>query len=197
MPSSSIIFLSMASRSRVSMPMSAGADYVVYVCNGLVYGHTVVLGRVAITKNEGLVHADGGAGGSCGGADRTVLGYNVDLDHRAALAVDDLACVNLFLMRLPLSFLAGSSGTYIILKSHRFVPVLPVNTASPIASSAFKAGVAAQVFKKCRFLFHMRRRSWWSRSCRLQRRWFRRCPRSRWTGTRSRGPFCRRWSRKA
>ena len=41
-------------------------------------------------------------------------------------------------MRLPLSFFAGSSGTYITLKSHRFVPVLPVNTASPIASSASK-----------------------------------------------------------
>ena len=28
-------------------------------------------------------------------ANRTVLGYNVDLDHRAALAVDDLARMDL------------------------------------------------------------------------------------------------------
>ena len=121
-------------------------DYVVYVCYRLVYGHAVVLGRIVIAQNEGFVHADGGAGRSCCRANRTVLGYNVDLDHRAALAVDDLARMDL-LYAAALELLGRQLGNIHYIKVAQICAGVAGEHCVADRVERFKAGVAAQIFK--------------------------------------------------
>ena len=121
-------------------------DYVVYVCYRLVYGHAVVLGRIVIAQNEGFVHADGGSGRSCCRANRAVLGDDVNLDHRAALAVDDLACVNLF-DAAALELFGRQLRNIHYIKIAQICAGVAGEHCVADRVERFKAGVAAQVFK--------------------------------------------------
>ena len=130
----------------------SGADDIVYVRNCLVDRQTVVLGGIVIAQNEGLVHADGGAGRSCCGADGAILGDDVDLDHRTALTVDDLAGVDA-LYAAALELLRGKLGNIHYIKVAQVRAGVAGEHRVAHCVERLKAGVAAQVLENVDALF--------------------------------------------
>ena len=74
---------------RVHTDECRGND-VVDIGDRLMYGQAVVFGGIIVTQDERLVHTNGRTGRRSGRANRAVFGDDVDLDHRPALAVNDL-----------------------------------------------------------------------------------------------------------
>ena len=111
-------------------------------------GKSVVLTRVVVAQDAGFIHTHGGAGGGSAGADGSGLGHDVDLDHGAALAVDDLACVYLL---YPVS--VRSPGLSLERGYIHYIKIAEVGAGVAgehrVAHGVerFKAGMAAQVLK--------------------------------------------------
>ena len=96
-----------------------------------IHAVAVVPGRVAVAQDERLVLSGRDAGGRSRSSHYAVFRDQIHLQQRLALAVDQRAGFQVFDFRTH-SF----APTYSTLKSHRFVPVLPVITVSPVCDSA-------------------------------------------------------------
>ena len=85
-------------------------------------------------------------------ADRAVNGHNIDLDHRAALAVDDLACVDA-LYAAALELLCRQLGNIHYIKVAQVRAGIACEYCVAHCVERLKAGVAAQILKNVDALF--------------------------------------------
>ena len=116
------------------------------------HGHSVILCGIVVAQDEGLVHTDGGAGGGRGGTDGAVLGHNIHLYHRAALAVDDLAGVDA-LYAAALELLRGKLGNVHYIKVAQVRAGVAGEHSVAYLVESLEAGVAAQGLENVDALF--------------------------------------------
>ena len=107
---------------------------------GLVDTQAVKLVYIIVPEDKCLMGSYRGSGGRGAPAHAPVLRKHVYLQHGSRFAVQYLTGGNFLNYGIHHHFSSpfSGTGTYIIFRSHRLVPVLPVMTAQPAAESASK-----------------------------------------------------------
>ena len=112
------------------------ADDVVYVVDGVVNALAAETVRVSVHQNDRLVHTDRSACRGRAAAQHAALGDDVHFNDGPAFAVKNLTGANGLDLIVHVQSFFSFFGTYIILKSQTFVPVLPVSMPQLIAVRA-------------------------------------------------------------